>query len=557
MASDGSARLPGVGRWFPSLPSDRLENSEWRLDIITLLAVIGESSMSEHSQTITSSALCLLPRILPAPQALLKPVRPHRMPSTAAKVTGVKSGVALDSVGFFANIIVNLDGIKPFEFRVIEIKHRDEANSAGDIVANRTPAHESPSVMDYIRRVFRRVFRLGRKSQGGAASHPMLSRRPPSPEAEDSSATAVSPGPAPGVATRSTGRSVTFKQGPPDSDPEKGDMGPPHQKLRRRPTAKDRMTDFIANPTLATLRERPAIPAKLWSPIHILGIFSMLVTVALLVMAWVWTDGPAMMAVSMIGLQSSIVGWASWWRPVLMKRTHTNKVPEGDVVIRTREGAFILVKCSEEVGRELFQTAECDYRIKDNRLYRLLMGLGTMILMISTVLLGNCSWNMQLFVGAAYIILNALYWALSMLPASDFWDLSRYKWEWATPEDAVDAHGGLLDDDDLSRYDQREGVPSFTRTLWYAIRETRVTGWAERGGAAPTTPPWQQWLAEAEAAVARGERTWPAVGRKDEILREYLAKTSAPGKAAEAPPEDPGRQHAPATEVQVPIGGTC
>lgn len=555
MARDESTRLSGIGSWFPSLPNDRVENSEWRLDIITLLAVIGESSMAEHSQTITSSVLCLLPRILPAPQALLKPVRPHRMPSTAAKVTGVKSGVALDSVAFFANIIIKLDDIKPFEFRVINIKHKDEANAAGDIVVNRSPSHESPSAMDYVRR----VFRLGRKSssapQGDTTGHATLGRRPLSLEAEDSSATAVSPGPAQSFAARSTGRSVTFK-GPPDPDPEKGRLGPPH-RLRRRPTAKDKMTDFIANPTLATLRERPAIPAKLWSPIHILGIFSMFVTVALLVMAWYWTDGPAMLAVSMISLQSSIVGWASWWRPVLMKRTHTNKVPEGDVVIRTREGAFILVRCSEEVGRELFSTAECDYRIKDSRIYRLLMGLGTMMLMFSTVLLGNCSWNMQLFVGASYIILNALYWALSMLPPRDFWDLSRYTWEYVTPDDAKDAHGDLLDDDDLSKYDQREGVPSFTRTLWYAIRETGVTGWAERGGAVPTTPPWQSWLSEAEAAVGSGERDWPAVSRKDEILRDYLTKTSAPRAATNPPMEDPGKQHAPATEVPMPIGGTC
>ncbi|KAL8418733.1 hypothetical protein RB594_002083 [Gaeumannomyces avenae] len=556
MARDESVRIAGVGRWFPSLPDDRVENSEWRLDIITLLAVIGESSMAEHSQTITSSALCLLPRILPAPQALLKPVRPHRMPSTAAKVTGVKSGVALDSVAFFANIIIKLDDIKPFEFRVINIRHKDEANAAGDIVVNRSPSHGSPSAMDYVRR----LFRLGRKntgaSQGGAAGHGMLGRRPPSLEAEDSSATAIGPRPS---AARSTGRSVTFKGSTDaDVDPEKGGAGPPHHhQLRRRPTAKDKMTDFIANPTLATLRERPAIPAKLWSPIHVLGIFSMLVTVALLVMAWYWTDGPAMLAVSMIGLQSSIVGWASWWRPVLMKRTHTNRVPEGDVMIRTREGAFILVRCSEEVGRELFSTAECDYRIKDSRVYRLLMGLGTVILMVSTVLLGNCSWNMQLFVGTSYIILNALYWALSMLPPSDFWDLGRYDWKWATPDDAADAHGSLLDDDHLSKYDQREGVPSFTRTLWYAIRETGVTGWAERGGAAPTTPPWQQWLAEAEAAVGAGNREWPAVSRKDEILKEYLVKTSAPRATAEPPLQDPGKQHAPATEVQLPIDGTC
>lgn len=39
------------GPWFPD------KKLEWRLDVVTLLAVIGESSMEEHSQAITASAL--------------------------------------------------------------------------------------------------------------------------------------------------------------------------------------------------------------------------------------------------------------------------------------------------------------------------------------------------------------------------------------------------------------------------------------------------------------------------------------------------------------------
>ncbi|MBE3047582.1 hypothetical protein IMZ48_34730 [Candidatus Bathyarchaeota archaeon] len=39
------------GPWFPE------KKLQWRLDVVTLLAVIGEKSMEEHSQAITSSAL--------------------------------------------------------------------------------------------------------------------------------------------------------------------------------------------------------------------------------------------------------------------------------------------------------------------------------------------------------------------------------------------------------------------------------------------------------------------------------------------------------------------
>lgn len=64
----------------------------WRLDIVSLLAVIGESSMADHSQAMTSSWTCLLPRLVPAPQVLLKAIRPGRLPQVPATVVGVHSG---------------------------------------------------------------------------------------------------------------------------------------------------------------------------------------------------------------------------------------------------------------------------------------------------------------------------------------------------------------------------------------------------------------------------------------------------------------------------------
>ena len=65
-----------AANWFPVGKGG--ENG-WRLDIVSLLAVIGESSMESHSQTLTSSWTCILPRIIPAPQALLKATRPSRL----------------------------------------------------------------------------------------------------------------------------------------------------------------------------------------------------------------------------------------------------------------------------------------------------------------------------------------------------------------------------------------------------------------------------------------------------------------------------------------------
>lgn len=82
-----------------------------------------------------------------------------------------------------------------------------------------------------------------------------------------------------------------------------------------------------------------------------------------------------------------------------MKRNFKSKVPAGDVILRTREGAFVLVVCDEDVARELYTgTEECQYYV-NTQVYRLLVGLGTFLLMVSVVLLGNCSFPMQAAVG--------------------------------------------------------------------------------------------------------------------------------------------------------------
>jgi hypothetical protein len=104
-----------------------------------------------------------------------------------------------------------------------------------------------------------------------------------------------------------------------------------------------------------------------------------------------------------------------------------------------------------------------------------------------------------------------------------------------TPEDAKNA------DEITDVNDQREGYPSFTRTLWFAIRETQLTGWVGRSGAAPGTRQWNKWLKEALQNAKNGNRSWDSVARKDAIMKESLSADEIPDEAA---------QHAPAVEVQ-------
>lgn len=492
--------------------------------------------MADNAQPMTASMLCLLPRILPAPQALLKPTRPTRLPTYKAQVVGIHSGMFLDSVGSFANIIHPLEDQPPFSFSVLKIRHEDEGDG------------QPPT--------------LGRN--GSTWSAKLL------PRSTASSANRLSKPSSSGPGIDSHGTSERRGQAVAFADVEKGGDGQggaepvaPAQGIKRRLTFKEQMTDFVANPTLnpssASLAARPAVPPALVSPIHILTIFSFALTLVIFGLTAYWRDGNALLAVVIISLQASLVGYASWWAPQLTSRPPhgTDTPPPGDMMIRTRSGAFVLVRCSEEVARELYTGAEeCEYHVGATQ-YRCCMAAGTALLMVGVVLLGNTGFESQALIAGSYIVLNGAYWLLGMLPRRHFWDLSRYVWEDATPDDARDA-------DKMTQH-RREGAgaggggeeedsPSFTRTLWYAIRETAgQTWWVERSGAAPSTDQWKQWLREAgEKAADPRQRGWAAVARKNEIMKAGSAR-GGPVLRGESAATDSPEQRAPAT---VPEGGT-
>ncbi|KAG8526121.1 uncharacterized protein KY384_000114 [Bacidia gigantensis] len=82
----------------------------WKLEIVSILAVLGESNIKIHAQTITASKVCLLPRLLPAPQALLRERRPKTLPYIEdVKVFGTRSGGKREGLNFAANLIHNIE----------------------------------------------------------------------------------------------------------------------------------------------------------------------------------------------------------------------------------------------------------------------------------------------------------------------------------------------------------------------------------------------------------------------------------------------------------------
>lgn len=466
-----------VANWFPK--GENSNDDGWRLDIVSLLAVIGESSMESHSQALTSSWTCILPRIIPAPQALLKPSRPTRMPQVNAIVVGIHNGMRVDTLNYFPNIIHPIEDLNAFSFKVLEITHRQKPIDE----PQQHPPHRLPH------------------------------HTPKEKAKKNSSSTSVDMG------MLETGANL---------------------RLPRRATTFNHIARVVTGK-----EKKPRVPPKTLSPLNLLTVLSFLLTVGLVVFAAVDRDGTALVALGTISLATSIVGYASWWQPVLMKRINKTIVPPGDLIIRTREGAFLLVKCDEDVARELYTgTEECEYYV-GTQLYRILVGFGTFLLMVSVVLLGNCIFAMQAAIGASYIVLNGAFWGASLIKKEAFWDLSNYNWVDVTPVDARDGDRTRM----LPRQEhghQFEEMPNFTRTMWYAIRETRKIGWVKRGGAAPNTDEWDQWLKEAEKNAIAGNREWDASKALKDIIN------AVPKPDTEEVGLDVAEQHVPAYEVPAP-----
>jgi len=79
---------------------------DFQLDIVGFLAVLGEGSVLSIAPVSALSKLFYLPRLLPAPQALLRTARPTSLPSVTASVTAVHSGNTKPHIHHVAHVLL-------------------------------------------------------------------------------------------------------------------------------------------------------------------------------------------------------------------------------------------------------------------------------------------------------------------------------------------------------------------------------------------------------------------------------------------------------------------
>lgn len=233
---------------------------------------------------------------------------------------------------------------------------------------------------------------------------------------------------------------------------------------------------------------RPIRPKRL-SPLLAVNVLGLSCSVGLLVASVVLEDGMSMLATLCLSFLSSLTGIANHWDLVAKDPAIQPKpdevLPRGDLVVRYPNGSFLVVKCNEQVARELYFTREdIEYTIipiQKRGIYRTISLTGTLLLMLGVIFLANATKALQLAWAVIYVLLNAAYWSFAALPKRFDWDLERYK----------------VTEVGIGRPNFNEN--RFTDALFKAILFAQGADWARIGeAAAPRTKIWDDWLDEAE-----------------------------------------------------------
>lgn len=218
--------------------------------------------------------------------------------------------------------------------------------------------------------------------------------------------------------------------------------------------------------------------ARATGPLSVVTIIGFMLSVTLLVLSLVAGDGMSLYSVVLLSGLSTLIGIGNKWDLKLPSSPPDGAKSEQNVVIRYPNGAYLVVRCDEDIARELyFAPEEVRYKIEDETQYRLISLVGTLMLMLGVVTLGNATLPLQLAWGGAYIILNAAHWVAAALPKDMHWDLSRFEVK------EMGIKGGPYND-------------NMTEALWKVILVTKNIKWIRTEEFPPATDVWQIWASD-------------------------------------------------------------
>jgi hypothetical protein len=253
---------------------------------------------------------------------------------------------------------------------------------------------------------------------------------------------------------------------------------------------------------------QPAVTAKVTGPLSYVALLGFAMSTTLFIASLVWGDGMSVLATILLSLLSTLAGIGNKWNLRLAKPASNST--EGDVVIRYPNGSYLVVKCNEEVARELyFAPEEIDYVIKSVAAYRIISLVGTLMLMLGVIALANARLELQFGWAGAYIFINITQWTAAALPARLHWDVSCYE---------------VIEEGTTTGPHNK----NFTEALAKAIMFTKSTQWVRIGKAAPQTGVWDEWIRETQE-ISQGikerkgkleDPQWPGANGEEGTLWE-------------------------------------
>jgi len=109
--------------------------SDLELDIVGIVAILGEGSASRNVQASALSWHHVLPRLYPAPQSLLKPVQETNLPVEKGIVAGALSGRVRPELNFFTQLL-HPDGLPEYSVQIVKVTRKEHSGCAGLLRGN-------------------------------------------------------------------------------------------------------------------------------------------------------------------------------------------------------------------------------------------------------------------------------------------------------------------------------------------------------------------------------------------------------------------------------------
>ena len=101
---------------------DRFDNL--RLDIVGIIAILGEASITRNAQVTSLSWWSTIPRLMPAPHALLEHERKYRLPTAPGIVAGAYSGTLKKEINFFAQLL-HPEPLEDYQVELVQVTRKD------------------------------------------------------------------------------------------------------------------------------------------------------------------------------------------------------------------------------------------------------------------------------------------------------------------------------------------------------------------------------------------------------------------------------------------------